>query len=407
MIPRLSPDYTSWIFECLLKPEVPASVSDRIDRHFKVKPTLFRYGRTGLYLLMKSLLSSSHRNRVILPSYSCVVVANAIQIAGGECVFVDCDKDSFLSSQETLLSAIDDRTCLVMPTHLFGMSVDTAELETTCRSQQVFLLQDCAHSFFAKNSVGQNVADLGDGALFGMNISKLANGVRAGALVVKDQSILSKINSFSSKSGSGSGLWDFCYPRAYALAAAAMFSPALHSIVRWLVNNTAILKSQTDYYDENSIDLPKDFLEPLGFFERKVLARSLDRLDGRVSRRREIAKIYCDVLSQFPELFRVSLRFEEGWTWSHFPVAVDETKREALRHHLEEKFAAEFGIIVDYSISDLNVYRRLGHPSSPRALRLSKQIINFPLTLREGFFPRRQWRQLAADIAAETLGFLR
>jgi perosamine synthetase len=406
MLPRFSPDYN-----CKLLAGALFSRTKTLDfSSFFSQPLFYRYGRSGLYLLTKTLIELTGKKRVVLPSYTCVVVANAVRLAGGEPFFVDSDPNSFLVSQKTLSKAVDDQTCLVIPTHLFGMSVDTDELlqEYSFEKNRTFVLQDCAHSFFAKDSRGRNVAELGDGALFGMNISKLANGVRAGALIVRNEEIRARLLKMNPPDTRGifDRVRDYLFPRAYAVVAALMFHPALYSLVSWLSKNTSMLKSQTDYYDENKIDLPPDFLAPLGEFEKRVLLRSLVQLDTRIEKRRETAKVYSEILSRQPGQFTVPVTFDSGWTWSHFPLAVPPHKRDGLRVFLESKFGVEIGIIVDYSVSDLGAYRKLGFLSTPRALELSKSVVNLPLTFREGISSQNDWRERATRIAEATLAFL-
>ena len=167
---------------------------------------------------------------------------------------------------------------MVIPTHLFGIAEETSELYRKLKQKYpgVFVLQDCAHSFFCTDSTRQVVTQYGDGAIFGMNISKLVNSVRGGALTVRDAALANEIERIrrsemgSVESGERSSLMG----RLYALAAAGAFTRPGYEAVRFLSRHTRLLSAETDYYDESRIEMPKDFAAPMNHFEAEMGLRS-------------------------------------------------------------------------------------------------------------------------------------
>ena len=197
MIPRFSPNYSIKNIFSIFMPVNENSISyleNLFIQKTKYKNAIFfRYGRSGIYYLLKAL--GAKNKKVVLPSYSCVVVANAIEMSGNIPVFLDNEKNCFQPNPESYFNAIDKDTVMIIPTHLFGI---TQEFENEFKKikmmyPNIFILQDCAHSFFCKDKKGNFVGKWGDGALFGMNISKLINSVKGGMLTLNDTKLSEEI----------------------------------------------------------------------------------------------------------------------------------------------------------------------------------------------------------------------
>lgn len=378
MIPRFSPNYG---FREVLKAFLPASPTavSRLEAEMARRAghahgISFSYGRSGLYFLLKAINRPGHE--VVLPSDTCVVVAHAIALAGYKPLFLDNNPGQRQPSAEDFLNSINSRTAMVIPTHIYGLPQETQSLYTKIKSlyPDIFVLQDCAHSYFCEDSTGSTVTRWGDGALFGSNISKLVNTVKGGFLTINDDGLAGKIRQHREQPIPS---WR---SRLYVLAAAIAFSFPFTLILHFLRRKTKLLSSQADYYHPEKIELPKDFRQALGNFSAEIGLLSLQKYDRRVQKRRQLAKLYTQILSKInsedllwfpPEI--------KGATWSHFPVLVPPQKRSKIIHELEDRLHAEIGVIVDYSVADLPSYKSSSQ-GCPRALQESQEIINLPLT---------------------------
>ncbi len=387
MYPRFSPDYRP---SDILAPVEIADLEFEIFGYLKRKSGLdhhflYKYGRSGLYALLCAL--ELEGKKVIIPSYSCVVVAHAIVKSGNTPVFLDSSEDSFQPASEAYLEAIDNETAMIIPTHLFGYPEETAELyrEVKARFPEVIVVQDCAHSYFCKDSTGKVVTHYGDVAIYGANISKLVNGIHAGILSIRDKAIADKVTLFNRKFLKAN--FDGLYEYLYSVAGQIAFNPGIYSLVDYLINNTSSLDSETQYFAEDRIDLPRDYDHHLSRTSKSILKSSLERFDERVENRRKIAKKYFDLMKPLDDntWFR-QLSYVDGATWSHYPVLVREKERDVTRLELREIFKSEVGIIVDYSISDLSAYKSMGYNSCPIAHDYSKRVLNLPLTFFENRF---------------------
>jgi dTDP-4-amino-4,6-dideoxygalactose transaminase len=404
MIPRFSPNYRwSDVLRCFSK----ASTDDvkRLEKCFVKKSCheeaiFFRYGRSGLFFLLKALKAKN--KKVILPSYTCVVVAHAIMQSGNIPVFLDNKPGGFQPSPEDYFEKIDQDTIMVMPTNLFGIGENFEETYHKIKKQypHVFILQDCAHSFFCEDTQGNVVTRWGDGALFGMNISKLVNSVKGGMLTVKDSTLAERIRKEWEQFTADQQPPSSFLSRLYVLAASLAFTRIGYALVQFISKKTSFLKSQTNYFQPDVIDLPKDFSEKPPAFNALVGFCSLQRYEERIKNRKLIAKLYCDRLVFLKDTGFIDYpEYQDHYTWSHFPVLLqDEETRDFVRDYLEKATKCEIGIIVDYSVSDLPAYQSRGFSSSPIAYSHSKRIINLPLTFGEGLDPCENWKELAENV---------
>ncbi len=390
MIPRFSPDYR-WkdFFQCFLPAKENAV--HKLEQEFSKRTgqgnaVAFRYGRSGLYYLLKAL---GHKNKkIILPSYTCVVVAHAIVMSGNIPVFLDNKKGSFQPDPKAYIATIEkspEDIVMIIPTHLFGIAEETRELYETVKIQypHIFVLQDCAHSYFCKDSTKEVVTKWGDGALFGMNISKLVNSVKGGMLTLKDAELTNKVRIVYKRDDIKNK--NSLLSRVYVMAVFFAFTSLGYGLVYWLQKNTKLLSSETDYYQDDVIDLPKDFKGQMNSFEATIGLSSLARYEQRIQDRQNLAVFYADILRPYKDDGLLCYKEPQaGHTWSHFPVIVhDLDKMEMIISELEKEVGVEIGRIVDYSIADMFAYQEKGYVSCPEAKYTAEHIINLPLCLNE------------------------
>ena len=122
MIPRLKPYYNYEELVAALSFFRENSVSE-FEKEFATKlnseyALAFAYGRSALYAILKSLNISNQE--IILPAYTCVVVANAIVHSGNIPRFVDISLDDYNMNLDLLEQNITEKTGAIIATHLFG-----------------------------------------------------------------------------------------------------------------------------------------------------------------------------------------------------------------------------------------------------------------------------------------------
>ena len=146
--------------------------------------------RSALYVLLKELHLPGN-SEVILPAFSCMVIANAVKWAGLKPVFADCNKENFNYDLVDLQNRITERTKVILIQHTFGFPEDMQKIKEISRNS-IFIVEDLAHSLggiLENNKLGT----FGDAAILTFGIEKVISSIRGGMLVVKDQELAQRI----------------------------------------------------------------------------------------------------------------------------------------------------------------------------------------------------------------------
>jgi dTDP-4-amino-4,6-dideoxygalactose transaminase len=142
-------------------------------------------GTSALVIALTTLAQASTRRKVIIPGYTCPLVALAVLHCGLVPVVCDVAPGTFDYCLETLAHLCDRETLAVIATHLGGR---VADLETICavaRREGAFVIEDAAQSLGAKWH-GQNAGTVGDIGFFSLAAGKGLTLYEGGVLVARD-----------------------------------------------------------------------------------------------------------------------------------------------------------------------------------------------------------------------------
>ena len=332
----------------------------------------FPYGRTAQLLLLEAM--GLKDREIILPAYTCVVVAHAIVLSGNRPVFIDSEPGGFNMDLDLAEAAVTERTGAIMATSIHGYPVDLDRLDAIREKHpHVAILQDCAHSF-AGEWQGRPVQKAGLAAIFGLNVSKLMTSIFGGMITTDDDELAARLRETRSRHLMSEGGRNI--GRAvYLTAATAALSPPVFGMVK-RISEMGLIDRFIRYYDESLIDMPKDYLSQIGRAEASVGVRQSRRYRVNIQRRRELAAYYDaslrDVMpNALPPLI-------DGATYSHYVLRVDDPETycsEALRR------GVELGRLIDYCVPDMPSYRELarGQGPFPETHRLNRTVLNIPI----------------------------
>ena len=116
----------------------------------------FGSGRMAFYSLLKSL-SVKKDDEVIIPAYTCVVVANAIKYIGAKPIYVDINLNNFGIDNNNLKQKITNKTKVICVQHTYGIYSDVKEIKKIIEGKEIFIIEDLAHLLnhqFRENNVG-------------------------------------------------------------------------------------------------------------------------------------------------------------------------------------------------------------------------------------------------------------
>jgi len=310
VIPRFQPAIGAAELRALAAP-AQGSV-ERFERacaaHFRATDGIaFSYGRTALWALLQAL--GIEGAEVIVPAYTCSVVAHAVVLSRNTCRFVDAALPAYNMDLGQVEQAISPKTRMILATHLFGFPLDVDRLQTIVSAaerrlgQKIWVVQDCAHAFGARWQ-GRLAAAEPDVALFGLNISNTMTSIFGGMLTTSNGEIASKVRTWRDAHVTRPSALKSLERRAYLLAAAAAFQNSVYGAVRWLQDDTPVLNRVTKaYHRDEDIRFPPDYLDAMLDVEAAVGLEQLDRLDCFEQRRRDHARHYIQ-----------ELRPAAGWT---------------------------------------------------------------------------------------------
>lgn len=382
MIPRFKPFVGSEEFLSLFQTQKNAV--ERFEKafaaEFSTRHTLaFPYGRSALWAFFKAL--GIEDAEVVQPAYTCSVVGHATVLSNNFPVFVDINLNDYNMDLDLFRKAITSRTRAVLPTHLFGYPMDIDSVNQIVREaesrfgQRIYNIQDCAHSFEAEWQ-GESVINAGDGALFGLNISKQITSIFGGMFTTNDDELADKLLAFRDQNFSEKSLLEKLTRMVYLPMSALAFTNSIYGLTYWLQNNTRLLKGITDaYHLDQKIIFPPDYLKRMAAVEASVGLEQLKKYNLIKTRRREIASMYFDQL-KVPETWVMPPQIE-GATYSHFVIRVPDRDR-ILEHAAWQ--GIQLGQLIEYSMPHLPAYQNYTSPDHfPNSLLCSRSMINLPI----------------------------
>lgn len=341
----------------------------------------FNYGRTALCAFLEAV--GLKNRQVVVPAYTCSVVAHAVVLSGNVPHFIDCDLNDYNADLSQLEAAINEQTGAVVATHLFGYALDQDRLREIIEraerrlNRKIWVIQDCAHSFGATWK-GRMVTMDGDAALFGLNISKTLTTVFGGMLLTNSAEIAAKLRSWRATRTQPAPTTATGYKFAYLLGASIAFRSPWFRLLYWLQHRTNLLKGLTDaYHLDEQVAFPPDAHQRMAALQARIGLVQLERYDRLIAQRaRQAHRWDARLAREEPGWIRPPLR--DGSTYSHYVVRVPD-RRLAVEKWARQGY--ELGELIQYSVAALPAYRNCpGSNHCPNALHASQFTVNFPVT---------------------------
>jgi dTDP-4-amino-4,6-dideoxygalactose transaminase len=175
------------------KGQYPNLFADEIKKYLGMKYALpVNHGRVGIEIALRAM-QLSENDEVIIPSYICHTVLDAVLRARVHPVFADVGPELHLTL-ETVEKAITPKTkCVIVP-HLFGSIAPIDKIEEMLKGTEIALIDDAAQSFGAKCS-GRLVGTFGDCGIVSCGPGKALVGAAGGLLITKNGDLYSRASA--------------------------------------------------------------------------------------------------------------------------------------------------------------------------------------------------------------------
>lgn len=151
----------------------------KLEEYLKVKNmTLFVNGHMGLYCAMQAL---HLKGEVITTPFTFVSTTNAIVQNGLTPVFCDIEPDTYTMDVSKIESLITDKTCAIVPVHVYGNVCDVEEIERIAKKHNLKVIYDAAHAFGVEYK-NKGIGNFGDMSMFSFHATKVFNSIEGGGV---------------------------------------------------------------------------------------------------------------------------------------------------------------------------------------------------------------------------------
>lgn len=257
---------------------------------------LLKSARQGIKFILESL-NLNKDDEVILPSFICSVVPEAVIRAGAKPIFCDVEKNGFNLDIEKAKKLISSKTRAIILAYIFGIPSSIDKFVELAETNKIILIEDCAQAFGAKYK-GKLLGTFGDFSVFSFGISKNIAGLGGGFLLSQDKENLQKIKEISSRiKGSNFSLKKYLE---------FFFIPLVfNKYLYWLFSDSVekYAKTRRDEGGEKEFSLSPSSLEA------KIAFLKLKRYEKNQKMRNENALLYQEELKDF---FSFPLILAEG-----------------------------------------------------------------------------------------------
>ena len=341
----------------------------------------FPYGRTALLASFQIL--GMKKCEIIIPAYTCSVVAHAVVLSGNYIKFCDVENKTFNIDLNELDRCISQDTRAIVITNNFGQSVDQQKLQEIINkhslkyNKKIYLIQDCAYAFDAKwNS--QNIARIGDVTIFGTNISKSLTSIFGGMLSTNNTETYRKAKNWQTRELTQPNFTKYIKRLVYGLLAKWALKSYFFKLTFLIMTKTKRLdKILNSHHKDNKISFPKDAFQAITGIEAAAGIVSLNEYEHNKKKRRDIANKYMSLVAKIPNWRPIN--FDEGANQSHFAVAVKDKIR-IMKYF--SKRGVQLGEVIEYAIPYTLPYSLSRKIEYPVAENLAKIMINLPLNER-------------------------
>lgn len=276
-----------------------------------------------------------------------VASTNCVLYQGGKPVFADVQPDTLNIDPREIEKRITPRTGALIAVDYTGQPCDLEEINEIAQNHGLIVIEDAAHALGAKYR-GQRVGSLSDMTVFSFHPVKHITTGEGGAVVTNDAELARQLRVFRN-----------------------------HGIT-----TEAREREEAGGWFYEMVDLGYNYR--LTDIQCALGLSQMDKLDGWLARRREIAKRYDRAFAELPQVITPTVREDRESAWHLYMIRLN---LERLRVGRAEVFAAvrteNIGVNVHYIPVHLHPYyrKRFGYKAGdyPVAEAAYDQLITLPI----------------------------
>lgn len=355
----------------------------RLKRYLGARYIIFFNSGRSAFLAILHSLGFKKGDEVLLQAFTCNAAVNPIFWSGLTPVFIDCDKSFNLDPQD-LERKVTPKSKAVVIQHTFGQPANIKEIKKIAKKNNLFLIEDCAHSLGAEYN-GKRIGTFGDAAFFSFSRDKIISSVYGGVVATNNKEIFERIKKYHKKLKYPSYSW-ILQQLLYVILAPNIVIPSYRfpslgkKILQFFHISRILSKAvqRKEKKGERPSYFPTRFPNALSI----LAINQLEKLEKFNKYRKKIAKIYLKELEKDKRIeFQLSFR-ESKRTYMRFPVLVpkDIDTDKILEKFRKERIFLDDGWrkspIVPLDTDLTKMKYRIG--SCPKCEEISQRIINLP-----------------------------
>lgn len=167
-------------------------------------------GTSALHLAVKAL-GLGPGDEVIVPAFTWVATAHAVEYAGARAVFADVDPSTFNVTAQNIERMLTPRTRAIIPVHLFGLPSPMKDIMALAQRHGLRVIEDAACALGAEEG-NAKAGTIGDVGCFSFHPRKNLTTGEGGMLFTKDAALSGRLaalrNHGASIRSEGSALID-------------------------------------------------------------------------------------------------------------------------------------------------------------------------------------------------------
>jgi perosamine synthetase len=147
-------------------------------------------GTAGLHLALRAV-GVGEGDEVVTSPFSFVASSNAVIYQRARPVFADIDRRTLNLDPQAARAAVNDRTCALLPVHIFGFPADLPAFEDF----GLPIVEDACEALGARHADGAAVGARGHPAVFGFYANKQLTTGEGGMVTTGDAAVKERIDS--------------------------------------------------------------------------------------------------------------------------------------------------------------------------------------------------------------------
>lgn len=164
-------------------------------------------GSAALIVALTALRENSARQKVILPAYTCPLVALAVAHCGLQPILCDLRADSFDFDHDRLSQLCDAATLAVIPTHLGGRIAELAPVLDIAHRAGATVIEDAAQALGGV-AQGQAVGSIGDIGFWSLAVGKGLTLFEGGVLFARAAALRQRLRQVSASLVQRNRAWE-------------------------------------------------------------------------------------------------------------------------------------------------------------------------------------------------------